>query len=411
MSLAHWIHHVELYAFPAMLILISQDIPMSYLEMGILGSLPTLIMALTSPLIGHFSRNARVGFIIVLLGIFLFGVSSVMFSISEDFLSLLIGNVLLGLGCTTFHPVGLGVSANSFTGQDRGKAMAVNHAAGVIGTAMSPLGTLGLAIFVFNDWRSTFVLLGLGCFALMILMTGWVVLQRLIPKYLSVIKDSDVDIQENVKNNVSKSDYKNWILVTLGVLLIVSAFRGGVYRLISFFTVTLLRDFYGVGSFEAGVMTSFILLLGSGTDVYGAYVSDKSGAYGRVRIILVSAIGTGIAILSLILLTEYFPEIGAILLGFSFFAICFYLAGGTLQALMSDLVPREYRTFFYSIVFSLGLVVSSIAPTVFGALLDLFQSPIGGFAFMFILIGSSFLGTLLFQKRLAFALKNDLISP
>jgi MFS family permease len=411
MSLAHFIHHLELYAFPALLILISQEISMNYLEMGILGSLPILIMAFTSPVVGYLSRNARIGFLIVLLGILFFALSSFVISISMDFSNLLIGNMLLGLGCTTFHPVGLGVSANSFTGQNRGKAMAVNHAAGVVGTAVSPLGTLGLALYILGDWRQTFILLGLGCLVLLFLMASWVVLQKLIPNYLTLIrKNSQLEVQENLANNISRSDHRNWILVTIGVLLIISSLRGGVYRLISFFTVTVLRDFYGVGSFEAGVMTSFILLLGSGTDVYGAYISDKSGSYGRVRIILISAIGTSIAILSLILFTENLPEIWAILLGFSLFAVCFYLAGGTLQALMSDIVPQEYRTFFYSIVFSLGLVVSSISPVVFGALLDLFQSPVAGFVFMLVLIFSSFLVTLVFQKRLSFAVENDLIA-
>ena len=412
MSFAHFIHHVELYAFPAMLILISQEISMSYLEMGILGSLPILIMAITSPVVGYLGKNARLGFVIVLLGIFLFAFSSFIISLSLDFFYLLIGNLILGLGCTTFHPVGLGVAANSFRGENRGKAMAVNHAAGVIGTALAPLGTLGLTIYVLDDWRQTFSLLGFGCLILLIFMTIWVVIQKLIPKYSSLIQNNnDREVQENLTNNTSRREFRNWILVTLGLIIIMSALRGGVYRLISYFTVTLLRDFYGVQSFEAGVMTSFILLLGSGSDIYGAYISDRSGSYGRVKIILISAVGTSLAILSLILLTEHFPEIWAILLGFSFFAICFYLAGGTLQALMSDIVPQESRTFFYSIVFSLGLVVSSTSPTIFGALLDLFQSPVAGFAFMLLLIFCSFFVTIVFQKRVSFAVENDLISP
>ncbi|MFX0118829.1 MAG: MFS transporter [Candidatus Hodarchaeota archaeon] len=411
MSSAHFIHHLELYAFPSMLILISQEIPLSYLEMGILGSFPILIMAITSPIVGYFGNNTRLGFFIVLLGIFLFSFSSFMISISGDFFNLLIGNILLGLGCTTFHPVGLGVSANSFTGENRGKAMAVNHAAGVIGTALSPLGTLGLAIYILGDWRQTFLLIGLGCLIALIIMTSWVVLQRLITRYMILIQKDDLEVKEERPSKISENDYKNWIILTLGIIITISALRGGVYRLISYFTVTLLRDFYNVGSFEAGVMTSFILLLGSGSDIYGAYISDKSGSYGRVRIILISAVGTSLAILSLIFITEYFSEIWAILIGFSLFAICFYLAGGTLQALMSDIVPQESRTFFYSIVFSLGLVVSSISPTLFGALLDLFQSPVAGFAFMLLLIFSSFFVTILFQKRLSFAVKHDLLSP
>jgi MFS family permease len=381
------------------------------MEMGILGSLPILIMALTSPLVGYYGKNAQLGFTIVLLGIFLFALSSFVLSISMNFSDLLFGNVLLGLGCTTFHPIGLGFSANSFSGENRGKAMAIIHAAGVVGTAFAPLGTLGLAVLVFGDWRQIFLLLGIGCLLLLILMTIWMIFQNLILKYIDVIQTIDSEVQDNQTQLISREDIRNWILITLGVILIISSLRGGVYRLISFFTVTLLRDFYGVGSFEAGLMTSFILLLGSGSDVYGAYISDKSGAYGRVRIILASAVGTSISILALIILTVNLSEIWVILIGFSLFAISFYLAGGTLQALMSDIVPQEYRTFFYSIVFSIGLVVSSTSPTLFGALLDIFLTPIAGFVFILVLISCSFIVTLYFQKRLSFAVENELISP
>ena len=411
MSLAHFIHHVELYAFPAMIILISQEITMSYLEIGILGSLPILIMAITSPAVGYTSKNARLGFIILLFGIFLFSVSSFMISLSTTYANLILGNVLLGLGCTTFHPVGLGLVANSFPGETRGKAMAVNHAAGVIGTALAPLGTIGMTIYILGDWRETFIILGIICLILLIFMTSWMIIQKLISRYSSLVEDDTIEDQIDQIHNPSRLEYKNWIIITLGIILTISALRGGVYRLISYFTVTLLRDFYGVESFLAGIMTSFILLLGSGSDIYGAYISDKSGAYGRVRIILVSAIGTSLAIITLIFLTANLPEIWAILFGFSLFAVCFYLAGGTLQALMSDIVPQESRTFFYSIVFSLGLVVSSTSPTIFGALLDIFQSPVSGFIFMLLLIFLSFFATLIFQKRISFAVEKDLISP
>jgi len=175
----HFIHHVLLYAFPALLILIIADIPLSYLEMGILGSLPSLIMAFTSPLIGYLGKRASRGFFIVLIGILLFAVSSIWISIANDFLGLFVGNFILGLGCTTYHPVGLGVCANSFSDNNRGKAMAINHAAGVIGTAVSPISTLTLAIFVFT-WRRTFFFLGVFCVLLATSLIIWILLQNLI---------------------------------------------------------------------------------------------------------------------------------------------------------------------------------------------------------------------------------------
>ena len=140
-------------------------------------------------------------------------------------------------------------------------------------------------------------------------MLFWLILQKLVLNYLKIVENSNQGLKNEttlIRKSNSGLELKKWIIVTLGILLTISALRGGVYRLISFFTVTLLRDFYNVGNFEAGVWTSVILLLGSGTDVYGAYTSDKSGAFGRVRVILISALGTGASILVLIFLTMNF---------------------------------------------------------------------------------------------------------
>ncbi len=412
MSISHFIHHVLLYAFPALLILIITDIPLSYLEMGILGSLPSLIMALTSPLIGYLGKKAAKGFFIVLMGIFLFAVSSFWISMANDFLGLFFGNIILGLGCTTYHPVGLGVCANSFSDRNRGKAMAINHAAGVIGTAVSPISTLTLAIFFFT-WRSTFFLLGVFCILLVFSLISWILLENLIGNFESLLKSREKEktVSElESSTSIRSSPHRKWIITSLAIIILISALRGGVYRSISYFTTTLLKNFYHVEAFNAGVITSFILLLGSISDIYGAINSDRLGPRGRIRIILISALISSLAITGLIVITLGFPEILVIILGFSLFAIGFYLAGGTLQALQADLVPAGDRTFFYSLVFSLGLIISSISPTIFGALLDTFQSPVGGLLFMLALTVVSFAITELFRRRIQFAEENNLFS-
>ncbi len=413
MSISHFIHHVLLYAFPALLILIVNDIPLSYLEMGLLGSLPSLIMAFTSPLIGYWGKNARYGFLIVLGGIILFVMSCFCFSITSDFLGLFIGNLILGFGCTTYHPVGLGVAANSFSEHNRGKAMAINHAAGVIGTAVSPFSTLSLALFVFT-WRWTFFILGLVCVFLVSFLSIWLLFQNLISRFESLVviaREKQKPISEVSENSsILHSPHRNWILTSLAIIILISALRGGVYRSISYFTATLLKNFYDLDAFMAGATTSFILLLGSLSDIYGAINSDRLGPRGRIRIVLISALISSLAIVTLIAITLGFPEIIFVIFGFSVFAVGFYLAGGTLQALQVDLVPASDRTFFYSLVFSLGLIVSSVSPTIFGVLLDMFNSPVGGLFFMLALMMASFVITEFFRRRIPFAEKENLFS-
>ncbi len=411
MSISHFIHHVLLYAFPALLILIIDDIPLNYLEMGILGSLPSLLMALTSPVIGFLGKTAKNGFFILLLGVLFFSLSSFVISIASDFLGLFIGNFILGFGCTTYHPIGLGVCANSFPEQNRGKAMAINHAAGVIGTAVSPFGTLFLAIFIFT-WRTSFLFLGVLCALSVVLLSAWLFLQNLNSRFETLLERKEKTSKIKNKNTISiwTSPHRNWILTSLGIIIVISALRGGVYRAISYFTTTLLKNFYNVDAFLAGLFTSMILLFGSISDIYGAITSDHMGPRGRAKIVLISAIISCMTILLLIVITIGSAQILFVLFGFSLFAIGFYLAGGTLQALQADLVPTKDRTVFYSLVFSLGLVISSITPTIFGALLDLFNSPIGGLLFMFFLMITGFLITLIFIRRLYYAEVHHLFS-
>ncbi len=411
MALAHFIHHIQMYTFPALIILIVEDIKLSYFEIGILGTLPVLIMALSSPIIGYYGKYPKLGVTFVIGGIFVFAFSSLVISLSTTFLWLFVGNLLLGIGAMTYHPVGLGMIANSFDTNERGKAMAVNHAMGVIGNAVSPFITLGVAIFILRDWRLTYLMIGVVTLVIGIFMLGWLLYRRLLTQYAFLMKRFEThpekisvpatSVQLNGADTVKKQVLtKKWILVTLGILLVISSLRGGIYRSLSYFTVTLLRDFYDVGRFEAGLWTSFILAAGAASDIYGAVISDKEGAMGRFKIVFYSALGTAISLLLIMLLTAQSSAVWLVVIGFSLFAVTFYLAGGTLQALMSDIVSKDQRTMFYSVVFSLGLVVSSVAPTIFGGLLDIFLTPLAPLSFLLLLTVLSFVFLGVFWQRL-----------
>ncbi|MFW9990658.1 MAG: MFS transporter [Candidatus Odinarchaeota archaeon] len=415
MSLAHFFHHYMLYAFPALLLLIKEDIPLTYTEIGVLGMVPVLIMAITSPAIGWMSKKVNVGFSIVLTGIFLFALSSFFLSFANSFIELLIGNLVLGLGACTYHPLGLGVCANCYRGNHRGKALSVNHASGVLGTAISPVGSLAIAIFILANWRAAFLVLSIGYAIIGLIMVVWQVFQRLVQKYTLILESyesSPANPQSSdrlTSVNVRKT-FKSWILVTVGVLLAISALRSGVYRSFSYFFPVLLNDFYGVSDFDSGLWASLILLAGAISDIYGAAVSDRQGPFGRLKMVILSAIGTSLAIILIIALTITSPEFWMILLAFGIFSIMFYLSGGTLQALMSDIVPASQRSFLYGLMFSIGPLLSSISPIIFGMLLDLFHSPVGGLYFMFALISFSFVVSILFWKRLGTASRNGLLA-
>ncbi|MCG3219646.1 MAG: MFS transporter, partial [Candidatus Heimdallarchaeota archaeon] len=361
-------------------------------------------MAIFSPFLGYFSRNAHVGAYFVSLGVVFFAVSTYLIASSNTFFDLIIGNFILGLGAATYHPIGLGMISNSFSEEKKGKALAINHIFGVAGTAISPISTLWLSIMILDDWRITFRWISYISLSLAIIMFFWQIKSRMVHRYIEEIESNiKVFSAENgftSTNSLKDKEYRKWLIVTLALLLFISAFRGGVYRCFSYFTVTLLKDYYDLSSIDAGLWTSMVLLIGTTTDFGGAAVSDNYGTFGRMKIVIASAVATALAIVNVIVITLYFNTMGTIIFAFILFSVSFYLAGGTLQALMSEFVPPKYRTFFYSIVFSLGLVVSSLSPTIFGWLLDLTNSPVGGFLFLLGLILTSLLFTIILWRRL-----------
>ncbi len=419
MVLGHFVHHINLYAFPALIIFISRDLNLSYLEMGLLGTAPVLIMAVTSPLVGHAGKNATWGFWLVISGIMAFAIASSMFTISTSFWELFIGNLILGLGATTYHPIGLGVSANSFPTERRSISMSINHAAGVLGTAVSPILVLGATIFFFDSWRETYIFLAIINLVVVILLVAWLLIEKLDLEYRHILEsehEKNIDkINDLVRNkglNTTRdnaNEFKNWLVMILALVILLSMFRGGIYRSFSYFIVALFRDFYGFTPLDAGLVTSFILLIGSISDIYGATESDKRGTIGRIKLISISSFLTSIVILAVAWITTKFSEWWIIFISFSIFAIVFYLAGGTLQALMSDVVPPKHRTFFYSIIFSVGLIISSVSPTIFGWLLDLFQDPSGALVFIALLGMTSFGISLLVFKKLKEGKEKDFL--
>ncbi|MHA1910244.1 MAG: MFS transporter [Candidatus Kariarchaeaceae archaeon] len=404
MSLGHFIHHVVLYSFPALLIMISQDIELSNLEKGFLGTAPILIMAIFSPILGYMAKNAHVGSYSVTLGVVFFSISTYLIAESDTYLDLIIGNLFLGFGAATYHQVGLGMISNSFSEDKKGKALAINHIFGVAGTAISPITTLWLTIKVLDNWRITFRWISYVSLVLAVIMFFWQFRSRMVYHYLDELETSvmgySVENGFTSTNSLKERDHLKWLVISLFLILLITAFRSGVYRCFSYFTVTLLKDYYDLSSIEAGLWTSMVLLAGTTTDFGGAALSDNSGTFGRLKIVIASAIATSFAIVTVIVVTLYFNTMGAIIFAFILFSVSFYLAGGTLQALMSEFVPPKYRTFFYSIVFSLGLVVSSFSPTIFGWLLDLTNSPVAGFLFLLGLILSSLLFTIILWRRL-----------
>ncbi len=134
--------------FPVVLSLFS----LSVFQVGILVALGYLVSVLCQPVIGHYSEGKEPGKLLA-TGILLVSVSIASFIVATGFLTLLASVVLLRIGSSFFHPVGISAVSRSYNGPKLQKAMGFQSAFGNFGVLLVFLTAAPLYLAL--GWRST----------------------------------------------------------------------------------------------------------------------------------------------------------------------------------------------------------------------------------------------------------------
>jgi NNP family putative nitrate transporter len=362
-STIHFLNHITLYAFPSIVIFIREDISLSYSEIGVIAAIPTLLMVLLTPLTGR-TRTGRESWVI-LSGLFVMGFSIALMGNAQTIFDLMLVSAILGIGGAAYHPPGFSM-VSIFYEEKKAEALSLNQGAGVVGTALAPFFLIGSASLL--GWRETLMLCG-GLTILTILPTAVLLVGVSEALRLLNSKGSKSEIQPD-GSSLARSG--SLLIAALSLPLIVALFlsacRSTVFRTVSFFTVTLMKDFYGLSKSESGIVSSIILLMGALSSFLGGRISDRI-ENGRMKVLIVSAMGM---VLFSILLAVLGQDVTGIV-GIAIYAlfVCFYFfAAANFSALLAEMVPMHLRTVAFGLNFSLGQLAGALAPIIFGYLLD-----------------------------------------
>src|SRR5262249_41641020 len=93
---------------------------------------------------------------VLILGVSLFGVSSVLCALAPSLLSLLAARALQGTGAALLMPSSLAVLGNAYAGQARGRAVGIWSAASSITSAIGPV--IGGWLIDHFGWRTIFLI-------------------------------------------------------------------------------------------------------------------------------------------------------------------------------------------------------------------------------------------------------------
>ncbi len=165
-SLNHATNDGSVYLLSSLFPIVLALFNISVFQVGIIVALGYLVNILFQPVVGHYSEGRDPGKLLA-IGISIIAVSVISFVFATDFLSLLASVILLRLGSSFFHPVGISTISKSYGGRRLQKSMGFQSAFGNVGVLLVFLTSAPLYLEV--GWRATFVVFAVWTLADVIL--------------------------------------------------------------------------------------------------------------------------------------------------------------------------------------------------------------------------------------------------
>jgi MFS family permease len=337
---------------------------LSYAELGLLMSVFFIVSGTGQALAGFVVD--RFGALPVLLGgILLLGVSAVGLAVSPSYLSLLFFAGVSGLGNSVFHPADFTMLNRRVSTPRLGHAFSVHGLAGTLGWAAAPVFMAGLATLF--GWQAALLAASSVAFVVFAVLIAF--REVLDPRQIAQ------SVHSARKDGGKALEFLRLpaVWMCFAFFFISALSFGGIQS----FAPSALRDLYTVPfTFATGCITAYMLASAAGL-VAGGFIASHTANHDRVIAAAFSASG-----LLAVLVASGAVPVWALMIVLGGIGFGAGIAGPSRDLLVRAAAPRNATGRVYGVVYS-GLDIGlSIAPLVFGALMDA-QHP----GWVFIMIG------------------------
>ena len=376
--ISHFMNHVYTSGLSPFLTAIQTDLGINYTQIGIATSAAIVAMTTAHLLVGYLGdRGMRDIFISI--SVLLAAVAMLLTSFAQDFITLTVFQIFLGLGASGYHPSSFPALADKFP-KDRSMATGIQAMGGLLGMAVTPF--LGVTLFVaLGSWQASLQVLGIIG---IILFVPTFLLMRFSNGKSAKLEEEEfekahiIDQEEVICDGADGWTRNFWLLVVLMGL------RGTSFRSTSLLMPLYLAVVYGTGIVTAGYLTAVMLTAGLFGEIVSSYYSDKWGR--RVPFLMAS---TGVATPALLLLNFHLDPIQLVMV-LVFIGFFFYLGVPPNTAYQTEVCPKESRGLAFGLLFSVGSIPGAISPIIFGIIGDNFGLP----ASILFLVIMTFLATI-----------------
>jgi len=153
-SMNHAVNDGSVYLLSSLFPVVLSLFSLSVLQVGILVGLGYLVSVIFQPVVGRYSegRNPKK---VLALGIAIISAAIASFVLATDFLTLLGSTLLLRIGSSFFHPVGISAVSKVYGGERLGHAMGFQSAFGNLGILL--VFASSAPLYFLLGWKATFI--------------------------------------------------------------------------------------------------------------------------------------------------------------------------------------------------------------------------------------------------------------
>lgn len=343
---------------------------LSYTNLGTIGTIRSILQAISAPFWGYaadrYSRKK-----VILIGTGLWGIWTAVCGLSQNFGQLLMIRAISGIGLGCLMPATFSIMSDTFQPKERGRALGILEAIGVMGIVV---GTLGLGLLATPTlWRWGFISLGL--FSVISGFTIWFLVDEPVrgasePELSGKITEADA-----AKYKAKISDIPKVLGIPTIWVSIAQGLAGTMpWVVMGLYLITWLVNVRGFTESLATVAFAGIVVGTAASNIIGGLLGDwaeaKNPKYGRTAIGQFSII-TGIP-LTYVLFTQ--TDDWAF---WQLFVLCLVTAlfiswpgKGAKEPMMQGAVPPELRGTAFAMVTFIESGFAAFAAYIAGVIAD-----------------------------------------
>jgi MFS family permease len=355
-GVAHGVSHFSQLVLPALFPWLKDAFNLSYAELGFAVTMFFVVSGIGQALAGFVVD--RVGARAVLFsGLALLALGILLMSQSQNYAMLIAGSMVAGIGNSIFHPADYTLLNRCVSAERLGHAFSVHGITGNLGWAASTVFVTSMAGLF--GWHTAFLLA--GCIPLIVLAVLYAHRDLLrTDEVKGAVVASHKETQKASGSSLAFMKIPA-VWMCFGFFFITAMALGGIQS----FSSPSLRALYGMSLGWAATGFTVYMLASAAGMIAGGFVAAKSKRHERN--IAVAFVVAGL--MAMVIATGAVPAVVAIvLMGVVGFGSG--IAGPSRDLMIRAAAPKGATGRVYGIVYSGLDTGSSLAPLLFGALMD-----------------------------------------